>query len=441
MPIPELLAPAGDPEKLETALLYGADAVYLGGPEGNLRAACRGFSPFELARGLDLAKRRGARVYYCLNSFPREADLARLPARIEECAALGVHAFIVADPGVLRLARRYAPGIAVHLSTQANTANSEALRFWQEQGVSRANLARELSCREIYALRRACPDMELEVFVHGAMCLAVSGQCLLSAWLNNRPANAGRCTQPCRFEYRALGLEPSLEVEEATRPGEPLWSTGRQEGYAALFAPDDLCLIRYIPWFCRIGAHALKIEGRMKSAAYVAQVVDAYRAALDGARRPGEMRMELCLPELLHSSFRPLSTGFFVPGERRYVTWEGLRKPGPACREKGGSTAGAREQNAAAAQARPVVGRVVEAQGAGRWVVDVRANWRTDADVEVLLPGLRRPWIAAGTYGLENQRGERSVSVGSGIRGVLCSDFPDLEPGVFLRAVECGIER
>ena len=504
---PELLAPAGNLEKLRTAFFYGADAVYLGGEAGesslNLRAGCEGFGARELAEGLRTAKEHGGRVYYCLNSMPMEQDMRHLPPVIEETASLGVDGFIIADPGVLRLARKYAPSVPVHLSTQANTTNGEAVRFWAERGVSRVNLARELSFKEIEAVRQACPDVELEVFVHGAMCLAVSGQCLLSAWLNGRPANAGRCTQPCRFEYRPVtgmeeggaGFEQPLDaggeggsgleamrgipctytVEERTRPGEPLWSVNREGAFTNIWAPDDLCLLPWLPWFIRMGITALKIEGRMKGPGYVAHVVDVYGSALrtlrnaqrqggdasrpaghagEGVLREGRFApqaagqevilsserdrevpetfagWETYMPDLLYTASRPLGSGFFLPGGRRNLTEEFLSARG--------FSAGEAEASPFAFTAQPLLAKITEpADGAGGsrgWRMEVRGAWRDGMAAEIMLPGMERPVLQPGSYALENHRGERVSSVGSGIRGVLHTDSPHVRPGCFVRA-------
>lgn len=437
---PELLAPAGNMEKLRTCLLYGADAVYLGGKSGNLRAACEGFSAEELREALGEAAKTGARVYYCLNSLPMQADMAVLPAQIEDAAAAGVHGFIIADPGVLRLAERYAPGVPVHLSTQANTTNSESIAFWKERGVQRVNLARELTCRDIHAVRKACPDMELEVFVHGAMCLAVSGQCLLSAWLNDRSGNQGRCTQPCRFEYRQLaGCQAqeksaggSLVVEEYTRPGEPLWRVEREERFSSLWATQDLCLLPWLPWFVSNRVDALKIEGRMKSAGYVAHVVDAYRtllqACVDAGTGAWPDRLGAGMDELLFSATRPLGSGFFLHGARRNLTAEYIEKHAVDSRPNR-SGEGLLPQLGHA-----IVARVVEEIKAGAWLVDVRSNWRNDKDVELMLPGLRRPVLRGGGYRFENQRGELADMLGNGVRGVLYADNDAIMPGIFIRA-------
>lgn len=435
---PELLAPAGNMDKFRTAILYGADAVYLGGQSGNLRAACEGFGPEALRAAVRMAGEAGRKIYYCLNSFALEDDLAGLPAQIEDAADAGVHAFIIADPGVLALARRYAPAVPVHLSTQANTMNSSAAAFWAEQGVCRVNLARELDARGIYAVRRALPGMELEVFVHGAMCLALSGQCLLSAWLNARSGNQGRCTQPCRFEYRELvpgrgpaegsGAQRPLVVEEYTRPGEALWQVEGGGRFSSFWATQDLCLLPWLYWFVHNGINGLKIEGRMKSAGWLAHSVDAYRTALDRLAAPGPARPPLddCLEEVLLAATRALGTGFFLR-ERRDVSFEYRERMGlGARRDRNG-------REVLPELGKRLVGRVVEACGPGVWEVDVLGNWERSMDVELLLPGLLRPTLPGESYGLENARGELVRQVGNGTRCRLYADVQGLMPGIFLR--------
>lgn len=221
--IPELLAPAGDMEKLETAILYGADAVYLGGDGLNLRAGAGGFSKEALAAGIAKAHASNVKVYYTLNVYPRESQMLQLHEQIEHLAEVRPDGIIAADPGVIRLLRRELPEIPVHVSTQANTSNSESVRFWRECGASRVNVARELRSQELMEMLAICrkqmPNMELEVFVHGAMCMAVSGRCYMSALLNDRPGNLGQCSHPCRYEYKPT----SITFEERTRPGEELW--------------------------------------------------------------------------------------------------------------------------------------------------------------------------------------------------------------------------
>lgn len=352
------------------------------------------------------ASAAGVKVYYCLNSLPTQNDLAALPREIEKAASAGAHAFIIADPGVLRLAAKYAPHIPVHLSTQANTTNAEAVAFWLDQGVERLNLARELSRDEIAAIRAALPQAQLEVFVQGAMCLAVSGQCLLSAWLNKRPANAGRCTQPCRFEYRALDV---LVVEEALRQGEEIWRVEEGEKYSAFWAPEDLCLLPFLPWFAAESVISVKVEGRTKSAAYVAHMADAYKSALRTLDSGSPFDPAPFMRELMYISSRPLCTGFFMPGERQ-------RWPRPA-----GLTGHA------------VIARILEKKAPGEWTMEVRANWPADAKVELMLPGLKRP--ALDRYELINHRDEAALSLPNGTRATLVCDAPGLMEGIFVRMI------
>lgn len=411
---PELLLPAGNPDKLRTALLYGADAIYLGGKKFNLRAASEGFDDIALAQAVRQAEAQEAKIYYCLNSLPTQDDLASLPDEIEKAAQAGVHAFIIADPGVLRLAQKYAPKLPMHLSTQANTTNAEAVAFWLDQGVERVNLARELSRDEISSIRAALPHANLEVFVQGAMCLAVSGQCLLSAWLNKRPANAGRCTQPCRFEYRAestalLKDQPfdTLMVEEALRPGETLWQVQQDEKYSSFWAPEDLCLLPYLLWFSQNNITTIKVEGRTKSAAYVAHMADAYKSALSALAGSENFEPEQFMRELMYISSRPLGTGFFMPGQREI--W-------PRPQNLGGHE---------------VVARVLEQNAADEWLIEVRANWPENADIELMLPGLKRPRLT--NYELINHRGEQAKSLPNGIKATLLCTEAGLRPGIFLR--------
>ena len=268
---PELLIPAGNLEKLRTALLYGANAVYVGVPGLSLRSAAAEMSMTDLALGVFEAHARGVRVYAALNTFARNTDLAVAKRLIPELIASGVDALIISDPGLLRLIRQIAPGIALHLSTQANTTNLEAVRFWQDQGVSRIILARELSLKEVGEIAAAVPAMELEIFVHGAMCMSYSGRCYLSAHRNRRSANEGDCTQPCRWEY---------VIHESTRPDDP-FILEEDERYSYLLSSRDLCLIEYLPEVMATGVASVKIEGRMKSSYYVAVVTRTYRQALD----------------------------------------------------------------------------------------------------------------------------------------------------------------
>ena len=304
----ELLIPAGNLEKLKTALLYGADAVYVGVEGLSLRASSSEMSMNDLATGVKDAHQKGVKVYAAANTFARNADLTRAVKIIPELAATGIDALIVSEPGMLKLARHAAPQLPIHLSTQANTTNIEAVNFWKDQGVRRIILARELNLKEIGEIAAAVPDMELEIFVHGAMCMAYSGRCYLSAFRNRRSANEGDCSQPCRWEYR---------LHESTRPDDPL-ILEEDDRYSYLLSSKDLCLIEHLPDVLAAGVTSLKIEGRMKSAYYVAIVTRAYRQALDALQRDkGKYR---CRPEWLEElrtvSNRGYTTGFAFAEEK-----------------------------------------------------------------------------------------------------------------------------
>lgn len=313
----ELLAPAGNLEKLIMALHYGADAVYLAGEEYGLRAFAGNFSLDDLATGIDLAHRQGKRVYVAVNIFAQNRDLTGLPEYLGRLAGMGADALIVADPGVFALARRHAPNLAVHISTQANITNREAAKFWAGLGAKRLILARELSLAEIQEIRQAV-DVELEVFVHGAMCVSYSGRCLLSDYLTGRQANRGECTQPCRWRYALL---------EETRPGMylPLEEDGRG---SYIFNSRDLCLLADLPALVAAGVDSFKIEGRMKSVHYVATVTQVYRKALDCCLRNPAPHQPFCSQttgqvELGKVSHRPYTRGFLAgrPGQEPAVSY------------------------------------------------------------------------------------------------------------------------
>ncbi len=313
---PELLAPGGSLEKLRIAFLYGADAVYLSGKDFGLRGFARNLDTEELAEASFIAHRLGRSVYVTVNIFARQPDLKRLPPYLEYLQQVGVDALIISDPGVLMLARKYAPEIPIHLSTQANTANSSSVEFWRQQGVSRVNLARELSLPEIAEIAEKS-EADIEIFVHGAMCISYSGRCLMSAFLNppgengpsrpdlqngwNRSANSGFCTQPCRWSW---GL-----VEEK-RPGEffPL-QQDRRGTY--IFNSKDLCLLEKIGELARLGIDSFKIEGRMKAPLYLATVTRAYRQAIDRwSEQPTAYKAEPAwIDDLQKVSHRPYTEG------------------------------------------------------------------------------------------------------------------------------------
>jgi U32 family peptidase len=307
--VPELLAPAGSLDKLLSAVHYGADAVYLGDTRFSLRARSGSFSGQELAQAVGYAHRHQVRVYATVNIFAHNRDLGPLDAYLDELVGVGIDGIIVADPGILRRVRQRAPQLPIHLSTQANVTNVESAAFWQEMGVSRFNLARELDFTEIAAFRAAC-RAELEVFVHGAVCISYSGRCMLSAYLTGRDANKGDCAHPCRYSYRLV---------EEKRPGQ-YYPVVEEERGTYIFNARDLCLLTQLPRLVACGIDAIKIEGRMKSIGYVGGVVRVYRAALDWIQAQAETGAEverLRLPEIFFQEInrvgtRGQSTHFFT---------------------------------------------------------------------------------------------------------------------------------
>lgn len=300
----ELLAPAGNLEKLKMAIIYGADAVYLAGEEFGLRANAGNFSPEELREGIEFAHARGKRVYMTMNIIPHNEDFENMPAYIRQARDAGVDAIIFSDPGVLDLIKQEAPDMELHLSTQANNTNWRSAAFWHRQGVQRIILARELSSNEIKEIRENVPeDLELEMFVHGAMCISYSGRCLLSNYMANRDSNRGTCAHPCRWKYHLV---------EEKRPGEYMPIFEDERG-TYIFNSKDLCLIEYLPQIIESGVTSLKIEGRMKSSYYVATVVKAYRQALD-AYYADPVNYEFdstWMDEMSKASHREYTTGFF----------------------------------------------------------------------------------------------------------------------------------
>ncbi len=294
--LPELLAPAGSLEKLVTAIHYGADAIYVGGPDYGLRARAGTFDEAGLRQAVALAREAGVAVYVTVNIIAHNDDFAGLPDYLRLLQEIGVDGVIAADPGIVALAGRVAPRVPLHLSTQANVTNAAAAEFWQRQGVRRINLARELSLAEIRTIRQRC-SAEIEVFVHGALCISYSGRCLLSHYLTGRDANRGLCAQPCRYRYALV---------EEQRPGQ-WYPIEEDERGAYIFNAKDLCLLGRLPELIAAGVDALKIEGRMKSLFYVGSAVRVYRAALDFLRTldAGDWRRpeEIVLPgELLSES-------------------------------------------------------------------------------------------------------------------------------------------
>ena len=298
---PELLAPAGSMEKCKIALLYGADAVYLGGKNFGLRAFAGNFSLEEIAAAVVFAHNLGKKVYVTVNIFPHNEDLTALPEYLKALDAAKVDALLVSDFGVWSIARKTVPNMPLHVSTQANTCNWAAVNAWQELGAQRVVLARELSLKEIQEIDEKC-QVELEAFVHGAMCISYSGRCLLSSYFTGRDGNRGACAQVCRWEF---------ELKEKNRPGQS-FDIAEDERGSYVLNSKDLCLIDYIPQLISGGIDSLKIEGRMKSVHYVATVVSVYRKAIDSYLADPEHYSVLPAwrQELEKISHRPYTDGF-----------------------------------------------------------------------------------------------------------------------------------
>lgn len=306
----ELLAPAGNLDKLKTAILYGADAVYLGGQKFGLRSQSKNFSIQEMEEGVEFAHSHQAKVYVTLNIYAHQDDFVGLKAYLLDLARIKVDAVIVSDPGILMFVKEAIPKMEVHMSTQANTTNAYAGQFWHKQGVQRIVTAREVSLEELKSIHENLPEgMEIESFVHGAMCMAYSGRCLLSNFMTGRDANRGNCAQACRWSYRLV---------EEQRPGE-YFPVEEDERGTYILNSKDLCLLPYLKEYIEAGVTSLKIEGRMKSQYYVATVVRAYRLAIDAYLKDpdGYQCKDEWMDELRKVSHRDFTTGFLhgKPGE------------------------------------------------------------------------------------------------------------------------------
>ncbi len=312
---PELLIPASSLEVLKTAVIFGADAVYIGGEAFGLRAKAKNFSMEEMAEGIAFAHEHGVKVYVTANILAHNYDLEGVEAYFQELKKIGPDALIIADPGVFEIAKRVCPEIERHISTQANNTNYATYRFWWELGAKRVVSARELSLKEIREIRDNIPDeMEIESFVHGAMCISYSGRCLLSNYFTGRDANQGACTHPCRWKYA---------VVEETRPGEYMPIEENERG-TYIFNSKDLCMIEHIPDIINAGIDSLKIEGRMKTALYVATVARTYRKAIDDYQKDPalyEQNMPWYLDQISNCTYRQFTTGFFYgkPNEESQI--------------------------------------------------------------------------------------------------------------------------
>ena len=351
----ELLSPAGDMERLRMSLAYGADAVYLAGPDFGMRSFAGNFTPEELKQAVELCHSRGVAVHVTCNTMPRNDEAARLPEWLEFLQAAGVDAAILADVGVLSLLKKHAPGVKAHISTQASVSNYQAAAAWYELGASRVILARELSLDEIREIRaKAPPALELEAFVHGAMCVSYSGRCLLSNYMTGRDANRGACAQPCRYQYALV---------EEKRPGE-YFPVFEDEQGTYILNSRDMCMIDHLGDLCGAGLSSLKIEGRAKSAYYAAIVTGAYRHCLDAAAA-GESVDPVWRDEVEHVSHRPYSTGFYYGPPGQYYT----------------TSRYVREWQVAAV--------VTDCDSAGHAVLSLRNKFRAGDTVEIVGPDLR----------------------------------------------------
>lgn len=302
---PELLIPASSLEVLKTAVVFGADAVYIGGEVFSLRAKSKNFSMEDMREGINFAHAHGAKVYVTANILAHNGDLDGVEAYFHELKEIGPDALIISDPGVFQIAKEVCPEIEIHISTQANNTNYRTYRFWHSLGAKRVVSARELSMEELRELRANIPeDLEIETFIHGAMCISYSGRCLLSSYFTGRDANQGACTHPCRWKYAIM---------EETRPGEYLPVYENERG-TYIFNSKDLCMIEHIPELVEAGIDSFKIEGRMKTALYVAVVTRTYRQAIDDYLKDEALyrsRMEYYKEEIAKCTYRQFTTGFF----------------------------------------------------------------------------------------------------------------------------------
>ncbi len=375
---PELLSPAGDLERLRYAVAYGADAVYCGMTEFGMRTSSANFTPAELAEGVQFAHARGCKVYLTMNTLPTNDEIARLPEAILAAKAAGVDAFIVADIGVIAACKEHAPDIEIHCSTQMGITNYATANAAYAMGATRVVLARELSLEDIRTIReKTPPELEIEAFVHGAMCMSVSGRCLLSTYMvgQNRDSNRGGCAQPCRWKYH---------ITEEKRPNQH-YEIGEGEGGSYILNANDLCTAEFLGAVCDAGVGSLKIEGRAKTAYYVASVTAAYRKALDAYLTLGEGE-DYQLPaqaaaELTRTSHRVYSPGFYHGQEGAQQNYE--------------STAYVREWE--------FIG-TVESWADGVAHCQQRGKWSLGDTIEVLTPAgeqiaLRPDWI-------RNEKGE-----------------------------------
>ncbi len=316
----ELLAPAGNFSKLKTAVYYGADAVYLGGKSFSLRAFSDNFTDEELIEAVKFAHVKNVKIYVTVNIFARNSDFEKAVDYFRFLEKIGVDAVLITDVGLISLCKAVAPKLKIHLSTQANTLNKYAVKFWGEQGLERVVLARELSLAEIKEISDFCPETQLEAFVHGAMCISYSGRCLLSNYFNGRDANRGECVQACRWQY---------ELREKSKGGE-FFGIEEDERGSYILNSKDLNMIDHIDEMAKAGICSLKIEGRMKSEYYLATVINAYRRAIDEYYKIGDKykENETFYDELLKTNHRVFTTAYMLGGNTETVNYSDSQSAG-----------------------------------------------------------------------------------------------------------------
>ena len=353
--IPELLAPAGDMERLRMAVLYGADAVYLAGTTFGMRAFAGNFDPDELREAVRFAHSNNVRVHCTINTMPRNDEVLRLPEHLELLNDAGVDAVIVADLGAYTMAGKYASNCQRHISTQASISNYETANAWYDLGAQRVILARELSLEEIRTIREKTPaDLEIEAFVHGAMCVSYSGRCLLSNYMTGRDSNRGACAQPCRYQYALM---------EEKRPGE-YFPVEEDERGTYILNSRDMCMIDHLEDLVDVGLDSLKIEGRAKSAYYAAIVTGAYRHGLDAVAE-GRPIDPVWRDEVNHVSHRPYATGFYYGAPGQYY------------------------ENSRYVREWQVIALVMDCDAEGNATLSLRNKFRTGDTVELVGPNLR----------------------------------------------------
>ena len=405
----ELLMPAGSLEVLKTAVIYGADAVYAGGEAFGLRAKARNFTMEELKEGAAFAHRRGAKLYITANILAHNQDLEEAEGYFEELKQVEPDALIISDPGMFVLARRVLPETDIHISTQANNTNYGTYRFWHELGAKRVVSARELSLREIGEIRRRIPeDMEIESFVHGAMCISYSGRCLLSNYFTGRDANQGACTHPCRWKYA---------VVEETRPGEYMPVYENERG-TFLFNSKDLCMIEHIPELLEAGIDSFKVEGRMKTALYVATVARAYRKAIDDFQADPALyqkNREWYKEEIGKCTNREFTTGFY------------FGKPGSDSQIYDSSTY---------VKDYTYLGTAGEKDANGRVRLEQKNKFSVGETIEVMKPDGRN--LQARVQGIYNEEGESQDSAPHARQIVYVQLDAETEPWDILRRREAG---